>query len=130
MTDQQHPITPPPELVGQWLRDRRLLDPLPLAHHYLATRAAQWGSHQRGTINEAQLQERADQELEACCEWAKQFNYNNEYYQDKLRAARRPKLPSLKKQALEKLMNLEQGTNPPSFNDYNTIRRALEQLND
>jgi len=34
----------------------------------------------------------------------------------------------LKKQALEKLMNLEQGTNPPGFNDYNTIRRALEAL--
>jgi hypothetical protein len=31
-------------------------------------RAAQWGWDQRGTINEAQLQERADQELKACLE--------------------------------------------------------------
>jgi hypothetical protein len=131
MTNQQHPITPPPELVGQWLRDRRLLDPLPLAHHYLATRAAQWGSHQRGTINEAQLQERADQELEACCEWAKQFNYDDEYYQDKLRAARRPKPPSLKEQALAALDDAVMRGDCITISDaVPTIRRALEQLND
>jgi hypothetical protein len=98
MNDQQHPITPPPELVGQWLGDRRLLDPLPLAHHYLATRAAQWGSHQRGTINEAQLQERADQELEACCEWLKDPRHGPDMplLAKDLRAARRPRPPSLK----------------------------------
>jgi hypothetical protein len=39
-----------------------------------------------------------------------------------------PKPPSLKEQALERLMNLEQGTNPPGFNDYDTIRRALEAI--
>jgi len=82
---------------------------------YVAIRAAQWG---------------ANTELEKCCEWAEQFNYDDECYQDKLRAARRPKPASLKEQALERLTNLEQGINPPGFNDYNTIRRALEQLND
>ena len=123
MTNQQHPITPPPELVKQWWTEETYdVNTMYLCRPEfgvellnLATAAAQWG---------------ADQELEACCEWAKQFNYDDEYYQDKLRAARRPKPPSLKEQALEKLMNLEQGINPPSFNDYNTIRRALEQLND
>jgi hypothetical protein len=49
MTD--HPITPPPELVYDWAKDRvRLNDPTPLPE-YIAARAAQWG---------------ADQELEAC----------------------------------------------------------------
>jgi hypothetical protein len=114
MINQQHPINPPPELVQQW-RQKWNRCPIGVPDFHIATAAAQWG---------------ADQELEACCEWAKQFNYDDEYYQDKLRAARRPKPPSLKEQALEKLMNLEQGINPPSFNDYNTIRRALEQLND
>jgi hypothetical protein len=122
MTNQQHPITSPPfELINQWHKEA-CKDPYnggafieSKVLKYITTAAAQWG---------------ADQELEACCEWAKQFNYDDEYYQDKLRAARRPKPPSFKEQALEKLMNLEQGINPPSFNDYNTIRRALEQLND
>ena len=41
MTDQQHPITPPPDLIKQWVTD-------------VATQVARWG---------------ADQELEACCEW-------------------------------------------------------------
>ena len=48
MTDQ-HPITPPPELVQQWadmLSSR--------SDHAVFTMAAQWG---------------ADQELEACVEW-------------------------------------------------------------
>jgi hypothetical protein len=114
MTNQQHPIMPPPELVGQWLRDRELLDPLPLAHHYLATRAAQWG---------------ADQELEACCEWAKQFNYDDECYEDKLRNARRPKLPSLKKEALLQLdtLNADLAMHGRGC-DLSQIRRALEAL--
>ena len=47
MTNQQHPITPPPELVQQWLRERPESE---YAHTYIATQAARWG---------------ADQELEA-----------------------------------------------------------------
>jgi hypothetical protein len=46
MTDQ-HPITPPPELVEQWMQDHS-------TKYDLARHAAQWG---------------ADTELEACCEW-------------------------------------------------------------
>ena len=79
MTD--HPITPPPELVGQWQDES---PDMQIADHiqYLVTRAAQWG---------------ADQELEACCEW-----FSADVVSEvvsvvaELRAARRPKLPSLK----------------------------------
>ena len=109
MTDQQHPITPPPELVRQWINDA-------IGPNYeqdIATAAVQWG---------------ADQELEACAKWLAWESPTMAEWVNRLRAARRPKSPSLKEQALEKLMNLEQGTNPPSFNDYNTIRRALEAL--
>jgi hypothetical protein len=53
-----NPITPPPELVEQWVsRDlaRRHTRPShPPATIHIATQAAQWG---------------ADQELEACCKW-------------------------------------------------------------
>jgi hypothetical protein len=43
---QQRPITPPPELVLQWAKDRALLaDEIPL-HIYIATCAAEWGYQQ------------------------------------------------------------------------------------
>ena len=67
----------------------------------------------------------ADQELEACCEWLQDPDLNVDTY--KLRAARRPKPPSLKEQALDILQY------PKDFwseDEVNTIRRALEQLDD
>ncbi len=112
----QHPITPPPELVTNWLRHRKLLDPQPLAHHYLASRAAQWGS---------------DQELEACIEWVSiQLNCTSqEHLVPHLRAARRPKPPSLKEQALEELTEIDCHYIPPGATErIDIIRRALEAL--
>jgi hypothetical protein len=91
MTNQQHPITPPRELVQLWIEDG-------LTARDIATQAAQWG---------------ADQELEACCKM--------------LRAARRTKPPSLKKQALAIVERHEDGW-LLSAKDWNTIRRALEAL--
>jgi hypothetical protein len=111
MTDQQHPITPPEELRRQWQSECPFFVISVQREDWMIDRAAQWG---------------ADQELEACCAWLFKYQYDNAVVL--LRAARRPKPPSLKEQAMEKLMNLEQGTNPPGFNDYNTIRRALEAL--
>lgn len=126
MTNQQHPITPPPELVAQWI-DAAIGSNY---EAYIAAVAAQWGWDERGTNNEAQLQERADQELEACCEWLQDPDLNVDTY--KLRAARRPKLLSLKEQAYAALDTYIYGN--PDHNDkqntYNTIRKALEQLND
>ena len=104
MTNQQHPITPPPELVEQWYCNT------PLANRglTLATWAAQWG---------------ADQELEACIN----FVYDNELcdpdFHNNLRDARRPK-PSLKEQALDELTSAERLY--PA--DWSTIRHALEAL--
>jgi hypothetical protein len=75
----------------------------------LATKAAQWG---------------ADQELEACCEWLQDPDLNVDTY--KLRAARRPKPPSLKEQALKALERMNEACLMTWDND--TIRRALELL--
>jgi len=112
----EHPITPPPELVRQWIRECDNPEK-PRWQEYeqdIATRAAQWG---------------ADQELEACCEWAKQFNYDDECYEDKLRNARRPKPPSLKEQALLQLdtLNADLAMHGRGC-DLSQIRRALEAL--
>ncbi len=113
MTD--YPITPPPELIEQWMQDHA-------TRYDLARQAAQWG---------------ADQELEACCEEMKSLPSPlgipfGEMASNALRNARRPQSPSLKEQALLALSHLLDGaahsmdTTEPA--DY--IRRALEQLDD
>ena len=111
-----NPITPPPELVEQW-EEQFLKRPTIngcFIQSYIAAKAAQWG---------------ADQELEACCEWLVSegwFKYEHEAVED-LRAARRPKPPSLKEQALRELGDAyDKGKIDDST--YDTIRRALEAL--
>jgi len=120
---QQHPITPPAELVREWYHEANLSgapyeDSFPnIAYEqHIATRAAQWG---------------ADRELEACCEWLVSepwFKYEHEAVED-LRAARRPKPPCLKELALDDLrIAFDRGC--LSGIQADTIRRALEQLPD
>jgi hypothetical protein len=115
---QQHPITPPPELIKQWYMEATGPD----YEGEIARRAAQWG---------------ADQELEACrmeiIDGAGLF-YIDET-SDRVRLtediwiARRPKPPSLKEQALDELhISFDRGYLKEGAAD--TIRRALEQLND
>jgi hypothetical protein len=112
MTDQRHPITPPPELVQQWEADATISREAASSWTAaFATRAAQWG---------------ADQELEACCEWLEDW-VGNDSYAIPMRAARRPKPPSLKEQALEALDRMDQF---PNLEDHQIVRRALEQLDD
>jgi len=111
MTHQQHPITPPPELVQQWSRFQGDTDPEALWFR-IANEAAQWG---------------ADQELEACCEWAAEQDRG---FDIELRAARRPQPPSLKEQSLA-LIDLIQGNKKAwDVSDLKIVRRALEQLDD
>ncbi len=103
---QEHPITPPRELVDR-LQDLGNLDAIELAY-----------------------QAGADQELEACCEWLhSSLPGYDKHYADYLRAARRPKPPSLKEQALQALdlLKVDATTHGLGF-DASTIRRALESL--
>ena len=119
---QQHPITPPTELVQQWC-NKAYGSPGTISSEYVATRAAQWGFDQAKADIERERQEAADQELEACCEW------NNDYRNGlgkQLRAARRP---SLKEEALLKLKELQALVQFENV-DSSCIRRALEQLPD
>ena len=101
----QHPITPPPELLDQWCMENNWRD--------IAIQAAQWG---------------ADQELEACCEWFVR-DWTDIETADKLRTARRPKPPSLKEQAkaeLDRLIALIPAEGALAMAE--PIRRALEAL--
>ena len=110
MTDN-HPITPPPKLVQQWYDAARG----PRCEQELATQAARWG---------------ADQELGACCELL-DINGCPGTWIDTLRAARRPKPPSLKEQALTQLASLHADLKVHGLGtNTDTIRRALERLDD
>lgn len=119
MTDQfvdankMVPITPPPELVQQWMRVNNMdIAPFHLAQT-LATQAARWG---------------ANQELEACCEWLS----NRSSLTEILRSARRPKPPSLKEQALGALYAIATGADDTRefHQDLETIKTALKSLPD
>ena len=109
MSNQQHPITPPEELVNKWTSAKEGWN----SWYFIATQAAQWG---------------ADQELEAC----KQLMHDQDWFMSptlrmsQLHNARRPKPPSLAKRALHIL-----GTHGDlSCAEHDTIRRALEALDD
>jgi hypothetical protein len=104
----QHPTTPPPELVQQWASEWMHLQNVN-RDNFIADCAAQWGS---------------DQELEACIALVRRGPWCSE----KLRAARRPKPPSLRQRALEALELVESDLGMGEETD--TIRRALEQLDD
>ena len=110
---QEHPITPPPELVQQWWDGTHgaLYE-----FEAVTTQAARWGS---------------DQELEACCEWV-DWKWSRIKSRE-LRATRRPKLPSLKEQAMRVLLESGytlDGRMELESEDIDIIHRALEQLND
>ena len=95
---------------------------------HVSTAASQWGWDQRGAANEAELQQRADQELEACCEWLDRRLFGRDEIAE-LRAARRPKPLRLKEVALEDLRSIEllQKEHKMVACTFN-IRRALEAL--
>ena len=113
-------LTPPPELVEQWIEETRSHDcigayPADL-EQCVATRAAQWG---------------ADCELDACCAWLDKRFQRDPFFSKALRAARRSKPPSLKEQALQEL-NLTEDLEGAELSrtQVDLIRRALEELPD
>ena len=101
MTDS---ITPPPELLDKW-------DNLPLSTQEIFVIAARWG---------------ADQELEACCHEVQGMYGGGSW----LRAARRPKPPSLKEQALEQYAHIERILRDHGYVPAGCVMEALEALPD
>jgi hypothetical protein len=112
-----NPITPPPELVQKWaIASPCEYDNTWAYEQYIAAETAKWA---------------ADQELEACCAWLEHMVLLRHQHDvvPSLRAARRPKPPSLKEQALEELEHVpvdpEGGM---TYSGLDLIRRALEAL--
>jgi hypothetical protein len=105
----QHPVTPPPDKIHNWLQ----LEKVDYTLEQIITLAAQWG---------------ADQELQHCAGWVGQFTHSRS---TDLIDARRPRPPSLKEQALALIDNC---TDPQGDylddNALSIIRRALEALPD
>jgi hypothetical protein len=107
--ERRSDIVVSPELIEQWRNEWIYKVPHGVDElDFLAQRGAQWG---------------ADQELEACCEWVK--SKQTYWAHDELRAARRPKPPSLKEQALEAL---DEEQAELSIQNYKLIRSVLESL--
>jgi hypothetical protein len=119
-----HSSTSPPELsdeqVGEWLIDDGYpWDPSEQAVITITT-------NRLNNVARQAYQAGADQELEACCEVLD--NWNDGFWSEKLRAARRPKPPSLKEQALLAI-DTAVADDRLSADVANVVRRALEQLN-
>ena len=121
-----NPITPPPELVRQWIPAGWDCSPNTFTTLLMriADSAALWShDHCKSKIKAA-----TDQELEAMMARIEELP-SPSGYADALRAACRPKPPSLKEQALHELNDVY---NRDKIDDstYDTICRALEALDD
>jgi hypothetical protein len=106
---QEHPITPQAELVQQWVDNLA-----PKGMLSFATQAARWG---------------ADQELDAMLAELKALHLPDGYA-TRLRAARRPKPPSLKEEAIDTLHLIRDHLPADMYEKSFLIRRALEALPD
>jgi hypothetical protein len=120
---QEHPITPPPELVREWMKRTEYDEHTWFYESYIAEQAAQWG---------------ADQQLLKDAKWLDQNALNESYLKitpigESLIEVMRPRPLSLKEQALAAL-----DTEPEDAKELivfdtdqvNIIRRALEQIDD
>ena len=134
MTDQ-HPIIPSYEQAKLWaaeaIKRGEGWRTNGIYERDIANFAARWGADQQLKLDADQIAQAyaagADQELEACCEWLKGTAHIGIDFE--LLHARRPQPPSLKEQALAELVD---AYDEDKIDDstYDTIRRALEQLDD
>ena len=124
---QKHLITPPPELVQQWMEELyggpvSVISPF---DQRVLIAVAQWG---------------ADQQLAEDAKWLDHNALNEPHLRitpvgESLKEAMRPKPPSLKElalMALEDAVKMADDTPPEGIcsDQANIIRRALEQLDD
>jgi len=132
MTD---PITPPFDLVQEWIKEPQYMteDQLGKRMNLISMNEVKF----REIIDKIS-QYSADQELEACCQSMKSVPSPlgvpfGVMASNALRAARRPKPPSLKEQALEALGRFSANAHTTAHqmqNDFDLFRRALEALDD
>jgi hypothetical protein len=129
-----HPVKVPAELFTEWLNEalrHTSLNAKPgTVAAVMADRAAQWGWDQR----EHEVQEQADQELEAVEHWLITGPYGASIATSAptlvgdLRAAMRPKPPSLAERALEQYERVEDILLNHDVIPAGCIRAALNRL--
>ena len=110
---EQHPITPPPELVWEWtsLANEEDGDEVWIS---ITTQAARWG---------------ADQELEACIEWARStLSVYSSKYADDLCDFRRPDEVDLKLRSIQLLNRIKKGEDYWQLKELDIIYRALGDI--
>jgi hypothetical protein len=106
---QQHPITPPPELVQQWAQMKAAEPEITRHWNRIATQAARWA---------------ADEQLKKCHKWVADNISAPEA--DELWVAMRPKSSTLKERAIEAQQRIWNGTSTHA--DWELVRQALEAL--
>jgi hypothetical protein len=124
MTDR-YPFIPPSALIEKWQHGAFAANDIHMAFYW----AARWG---------------ADKELEACCELLDGYavvpldtGANTAANRlaaiervGRLRAARRPKPPSLKEQSIALLDKIQSNKQMWQLDELNVVRQALEQLDE
>ena len=115
MTD--HPITPPPELVQQWIEQGVSRPPSTDYMTWFATQATRWGSDQELLACGNYLEKCASWEPEDVTEF---YNY------------RRPRPLGLKELALASVKRFEESGEffSDQMRELEFIRKVLEQLDD
>lgn len=110
-----HPMQPTPEQFAQWLAEAIRLFPM--------RRPGDIAAH----VARLAYAAGADAELEAC--YARQHLIYGGDCADQLRAARRPKPPSLKQQGRDALAQImSQQVGPFDGKPFDVLRRAIEAL--
>jgi hypothetical protein len=116
-----NPITPPPELVGQWRKEPEYTDSNKLVTMVTMT------TDRLMQLCEKSAQHGADQELKACCDTL-QRHAHWDLAVFELMDDRRPEPPSLKERSLQLLETYNTSGVMLTADQANTIRRALEAL--
>jgi len=123
---QQHPITPPPQLVGDWIAEADELDLLtPSNFFHVANRATQWGAEQMWEACRGEI-------IDGVGRMYIVSVGSRVRLADDLGSILHPKPPSLKEQALEQLDEIRAVFRASHGGDLvcDHILRALESIPD
>ena len=125
MTQQNHPITPPPELVQQWREQLfSYLDPAAtVAVHELSCLAAQWGAEQMWEACRSEI-------IDGIGTRHIISRQRRLHLVDDLGLVICPKPPTLKEQALKDVDEMLKNPGSPVYSDFDRIIAALKSIPD
>jgi hypothetical protein len=116
------------ELIEAVLSDDSHIDCVQIARRARALLDQPVAEVPKPVVDYSRVPEMATEAQKACDEWL--FKDGYDVTSARLRAARRPKPPSLKEQALELVRKIEGTGSPWALSELGVVRRALEALDD